>query len=98
MRHTLINVYCLLITVLLSCTPQKTSPFQTTFYIYRFNPPAFIEFSKGFQAIGDVPFSIPPNCGLFNVFPSPIGKFMAIELSCPNGQTVLFLDSNTAAV
>jgi Tol biopolymer transport system component len=66
--------------------------------MYRFDSPAFVEFSEDFQAAGEIPFSIPPNCGLFNVFPSPLGKFMAVELSCPNGQTVLFLDTNTAAV
>jgi Tol biopolymer transport system component len=54
-----------------------------------------IEFSEEFQPVNEIPFSVPPNCGLFNIFPSPIGKFMAIELSCPNGQTVLFLDTST---
>ncbi|HEX5809248.1 MAG TPA: hypothetical protein VFY25_11320, partial [Anaerolineales bacterium] len=31
------------------------------------------------------------------MFPAPIGTFMAIELNCPNGQTVLFLDTESAA-
>src|SRR5215213_2939705 len=85
--------------LVLSCTPQTSQPaLQTSFYIYRFNPPALIEFSTDFQRIGDIPFSIPPNCGLFNVFPAPLGQYMAIELSCPNGQTVLFLDVATEAV
>lgn len=66
--------------------------------MYRFDPPAFIEFSEDFQPMREIPFSIPPNCALFHVFPSPIGKFMAVELSCPNGQTILFLDTNTASV
>lgn len=80
----------------LSCTPApKTpqSPLQTSFYVYRFDPPAFIEISEEFQPVGEISFSIPPNCGLFNTFPAPVGKFMAIELNCPNGQTVLFLDT-----
>ena len=68
-------------------------PLQTTFYIFRFDPPALIEFSEEFQPIKEIPFSIPPNCGLFNTFPAPVGKFMAVELNCPNGQTVLFLDT-----
>ncbi|MEO5886662.1 MAG: hypothetical protein ABIQ77_03280, partial [Anaerolineales bacterium] len=83
---------------LLSCTPATQNPqptLQTSFYIYRFDPPALIEFSDEFQRIGEIPFSIPPNCGLFNTFPAPIGRFLAIELNCPNGQTVLYLDTST---
>ena len=46
----------------------------------------------------EIPFAVPLQCGLFDVFPAPLGKFMAIELNCPNGQTVLFLDTDTAAI
>jgi len=67
-------------------------------YVYRFDPPAFIKFSPDFQQAGEIPFSIPPHCGLLNVFSPPVGRFLAIELSCPNGQTVLFLDTDTSAV
>ena len=84
---------------LLSCTPQTPqAPLQTSFYAYRFDPPALMEFSPGFQPIHEIPFSIPPNCGLFDTYPEPVGAFLAVELSCPNGQTVLLLDTNTAAV
>ena len=84
---------------LLSCTQQTPqSPPQTTFYVYRFDPAALIGFSEAFQTIGEIPFSIPPHCGLFNNFPAPLGEFIAIELSCPNGQTVLFLDTSTSSV
>lgn len=41
---------------------------------------------------------MPPNCGLFDTFPAPIGQFIVIELSCPNGQTVLFLDTHADAI
>jgi Tol biopolymer transport system component len=95
----LITVYCLLFsTLLLSCTPTPTAPLQTSFYIYRFDPPAFIEFSEEFQPVGEIPFSIPPNCGLFNTFSAPIEQFMAVELNCPNGQTVLYLDVESGSV
>ena len=57
-----------------------------------------MEFSTDFQPVREIPFSLPPNCGLFNTFPAPLGAFLAIELSCPNGQTVLFLDTNNSAV
>jgi WD40 repeat protein len=99
MRRKLFTVYCLLITVLFSCSTQTPQPPpETKFYIYRFDPPAFVEFSKDFQVAAEIPFSISPNCGLFNVFPAPLGSFMAVELSCPNGQTVLFLDTDTSSV
>jgi Tol biopolymer transport system component len=97
MRPRLLTVYCLLVTVLFSCTPQPPQlPLQNKFYVYRFNPPSLIEFSKDFQNIREIPLSVPPNCELFNLFPSPVGKYIAMELSCPNGQTVLFLDTDTA--
>src|SRR6185503_2618535 len=85
--------------ILLSCTPETPQPpLQTSFYVYRFNPPAFIEFSTDFQPANEIPFSIPPNCGLFDVFPAPLGNYLAIELSCPTGQTVLFLNTGADSI
>jgi Tol biopolymer transport system component len=90
--------YFLFSPFLLSCNTQTPQPsLQTTFYVYRFDPPAFVEFSKDFQMVKEIPFSIPLNCGLLNTFPAPIGEYLLIELNCPNGQTVLFLDTNTAS-
>jgi Tol biopolymer transport system component len=92
--HFLLSFFCLL-----SCTPAPQTPqppLQTSFYVYRFDPPAFIEFSKEFEPVGKIPFSLPPNCGLSNTFPAPVGSFIAIELNCPNGQTVLYLDTSTS--
>jgi WD40-like Beta Propeller Repeat len=98
MPRRLITVHCLLITVfLLSCstpTPQPPTPTQTSLILYRFEPPAFVEFSEDLQLIKEIPFSIPLSCGLFNTFPAPVGKYLLIELNCPNGQTVLFLDTS----
>lgn len=97
--HRLCSFFFLLSSLfLLSCTRTPQPALTTSIFIYRFAPPALVEFSKDFQPIHEIPFSIPPNCGLFNIFPAPIGQFMAIELSCPNGQTVLLLDADTAAV
>ena len=100
-HNKLFTTYCSLITsflFLLSCQPSPTPPPQPqpSLILYRFNPPAFIEYSEDFQPIKEIPFSIPPSCGLFNTFPAPIGQFIAIELSCPNGQTVLYLDTSTS--
>jgi dipeptidyl aminopeptidase/acylaminoacyl peptidase len=92
--------FLLTFSLLLSCTSPRTSqhPLQTAFYIYRFDPPAFLEFSEEFQLVREIPFSIPPHCGLFNTFAPSLGSFLAIELSCPNGQTVLFLDTSDSSV
>ncbi len=85
--------------LLFSCTPRPAParPLQTSLYTYRFEPPGFVEFSTDFQPTGEIPFSIPPNCGLFNTFAAPQGKFIAIELSCPNGQMVLFFNTDTGS-
>src|SRR5688572_9358631 len=85
------------ISFLLSCTPAHQTPqpsLRSSLYVYRFNPAALVEFSEDFQLIKENPFSLPPNCGLFNIFPAPVGKYMAVELNCPNGQTVLYLDTS----
>ena len=97
MRRTLLTVHCLLITFLSSCSPQAPAPLQTSLIVYRFDPPAFIEYSTEYKPIKEIPFSIPPNCGLNDTFPAPIGSTLLIELNCPNGQTVLFLDLESGA-
>jgi Tol biopolymer transport system component len=85
--------------ILPSCSsPTPEQPLETGFYVYRFDPPELVELSEGFQTIKEIPFSIPINCGLLNLFPAPVGKFMAVELNCPNGQTVVFFDAETATV
>src|SRR5262245_11849839 len=100
MSRTLITACCLLITsfifLLSSCTPQHPSALQIFLLIYRFDPPPFLEYSEDLQLIKEIPFSIHPNCGLYNTFPAPIGNFLLIELSCPNGQTVLFMDTSAS--
>lgn len=87
--------FFLLTTFLLSCTPQPESPTQTSLYLYRFDPPAFVEFSADLEPVHEIPFSVPRDCGLLDVYPAPVGKYLLIELNCSNGQTVLFLDAST---
>jgi Tol biopolymer transport system component len=98
MRRHLRILLPLFAILLVSCVSRTKPPAQTSLYVYRPNPPAFIEFSNDLQVVREIPFSIPPSCGLVNVFPSPIGQLMLIELSCPNGQTVLFLNTETVSV
>src|SRR5574339_888567 len=91
--------YLLLLYSLPSCTSQTPrGPLQSELYVYRFDPPAFIEFSDAFQPVKEIPFSVPLYCSLLNTFPTPIGKYMVIELNCPHGQVVLFLDTETNSV
>lgn len=94
------NVHLLLFTFLLlsSCVPTPALSLETSLFIYRFDVPAFVGFSEDFHVTREIPFSYPVNCGLYDTFPAPIGSTLAIELSCPNGQSVLFLDTSTAAI
>ena len=100
MHSKLTTFFFLLLTscFVLSCnsTPASQPPTQTSLYIYRFDPPAFIQFSKEFQPIHEIPFSIPRDCSLLDVYPAPVGKYLLVELNCPNGQTVLFLDASSS--
>lgn len=101
MRGKWITVYCLLITsflfLLSSCQPTPQALLTTSLLAYRFEPSAFVEYSADFQPVKEIPFSIPPNCGLNDIYSAPVGKFLAVELNCPNGQTVLYLDTSTGS-
>ncbi|HSM70533.1 MAG TPA: hypothetical protein VK851_03235 [Anaerolineales bacterium] len=81
---------------LLSCTSTPPPPLQTSLLVYRFDPPAFLEYTEDLQLTKEIPFSIPVTCGLYNTFPAPHGPFLLIELNCPNGQTVLFLNTSSS--
>lgn len=105
MRRTLITAHCLLVIFVISAclpgivsSPPPASPPAAVFFVYRFELPAFVGFSADLQITEEIPFSYPVNCGLFDTFPAPRGQFLAVELSCPNGQSVLFLDTETGAI
>jgi Tol biopolymer transport system component len=89
---------CFAFLFLCSCSSTPTATAQPSFYIYRFSPPAFVQLSDDFQPGQEIPFSIPPDCSLLGVFPAPTGNLMLVELSCPNGQTVLLLDTDSGSV
>jgi dipeptidyl aminopeptidase/acylaminoacyl peptidase len=57
-----------------------------------------VEYSSDFQPVKEIPFSVPADCSLLDVFPAPIGSLLLVELGCPNGQTVLFLDTYSGSV
>ena len=95
MRAVKLLLFTLLIT---ACSQGKKPSSETLLIVYRYDPPAFIEFSEDLQPVRGIPFAIPLSCGLFNTYPAPLGEFLLIELNCPNGQTVLFLDGSTGSV
>src|SRR5262245_33863893 len=99
LRQLRITNYAVFISFLflLSCSSTSTPqpPSQNTFYAIRSTPLALIEFSPEYKPVKETPLSFPPSCGLNNTFAPPIGKYLAIELNCPNGQTVLFLDTDS---
>jgi Tol biopolymer transport system component len=101
MRGKLLTAYCSLLTAFLfllsSCTPTPQPPLTTSILFYRFDHSAFVQYSADLQPIKEIPFSIPLSCGLDNAFSAPVGKYLLIELNCPNGQTVLFLDSGSGS-
>lgn len=80
---------------LFSCNSALT-PTQTSLYIYRLDPPAFVQFSSDLKPIHEIPFSVPHDCSLLDVYPPSVGKYLSVELNCPNGQTVLFLDASSS--
>ncbi len=41
---------------------------------------------------------MPHDCSLLDIYPALTGKYLLIELNCPNGQTVLFLDTDSGSV
>ncbi|MFT3891942.1 MAG: hypothetical protein QM730_09940 [Anaerolineales bacterium] len=102
MRGKLTTVHCLLITsfifLLSSCTPTPQTPLTTSLLFYNFDKSTFAEYSADIQPLKEILFSIPVSCGLDDAFSAPIGKHMLIELNCPNGQTVLFLDTESGSV
>lgn len=93
--NSLFLAFCVL---LFSCTTPSKTPAQTFLYVYRFAPPAFVEFSADLQKLREIPFAVPADCGILDNYPAPVGEYLLIELSCPNGQTVLFLDTDSGTV
>jgi dipeptidyl aminopeptidase/acylaminoacyl peptidase len=91
MRHALFTACLWLLAACASSTPPQ--PAQTSLLLYHFERSAFLEYSANLQAVRELPFAIPPQCGLYDTFPAPLGPYLLIELDCPGGQTVLFFDT-----
>lgn len=68
-------------------------PEVITFYVFRLNPPALLEYSGDFAIQRELQLDLP--CGLAAVFPAPRGPRLALELSCINGPVVQVLDTES---
>ncbi|MCL4529607.1 MAG: hypothetical protein M1282_09345 [Chloroflexi bacterium] len=86
---------------LLSCTSVKSlspSPFISAFYVFRLNPPALVELSPDNKPTHEIPISIPAGCSLDNLYPSPRGAYLAMELGCAFGQTVVWINTDNGDI
>jgi len=91
--------YIILLSLFACASPAYQPAAQIVFYALRNTPPTLLEFSADLKSITrELPLSFPSDCGFYNLYPSPHGTFLALELSCSSGQTALFLDSETAAL
>jgi Tol biopolymer transport system component len=98
-RLVRITQYALLLPLFACASPAPQPATQTILYALRNTPPTLLEFSADLKSIRRaLPLSFPPDCGLYNLYPSPYGIFLALELSCSFGQTVLLLNSETATL
>ena len=87
----------------LSCVPAKSLspssfPSIPAFYVFRLNPPALVELSSDYKPTYEIPITIPAGCSLDNLFQSPRGAYLAMELSCSFGQTVVWVNTDTGEV
>ena len=77
----------------------KPRPRDThSFYVFRIAPPALVELSSDYKSIYKIPISIPAGCSLDNIYPSPRGAYLAMELGCAFGQTVVWINTDTGKV
>lgn len=101
MRHFSFYISLLPFFLLLSCAPSATiqaQPTQIAFYVFRVDPSALVELSSDYKPIHEIPISIPAGCALDNTYPSPRGAYLAMELGCAFGQTVVWVNTDTGIV
>ncbi|MBI1794382.1 MAG: PD40 domain-containing protein [Chloroflexi bacterium] len=88
---------------LLSCAPSSLSPSTPVqsvpvLYVFRLEPPALVELSPDDKPLREIPFFAPGGCALNNIYPSPRSAYLAVELSCAFGQTVVWANTDTDEV
>lgn len=100
----LLTVYWLLITAFLSaCTPTPApistpAPTSLALYIFRASPPALLQLSADLTAVErELPLSLPQDCVLDGLYPSPQRERLIAEMLCANGSNALAVDLATGA-
>ncbi len=78
--------------LLISCSPP---PASQSLYIFRYEPPALLQIGDDLSIQSEIPFNVPPECSLWDLYPQPAGAYLAIELSCPGGPIVILMDTDS---
>jgi len=72
------------------------SPTDLALYVFRFAPPALLQLSPDLKSVEhETPLSLPQNCSLSGLIPSPQRDRLIAEFQCANGPAALLLDSAT---
>lgn len=72
------------------------SPAALALYVFRSTPPALLQLSADLKSVEhETPLSLPQNCSLSGLFPSPQRDRLIAELQCANGPAALLLDPVT---
>jgi Tol biopolymer transport system component len=93
-RHLRFTLYVLFF-LLSSCSSPAPIPLTTesSLYVFRFTPPALLEFDSDFSIAREIPLDLP--CPLTSMHAAPRGRFLALELACENGPLVQIVDTLT---
>ena len=83
---------------LAACSPRASVPPDPVLYVFRLDPPAFLQLDSAWKPRREIPFVIPESCEVRRVDAAPHGARLAIELGCAFGPAVLWLDVQTATV
>lgn len=73
---------------LTACTARPALP---TLYAIRSTPPTLILFTETFATQKEIPFDLPPDCGVWGDFPAPQGEWLALQLLCGEHEVGLAL-------
>lgn len=79
-------------------TQSPPIPLSTasSLYVFRFTPPALLEYDSNFTIAREIPLNLP--CPLTATHPAPNQPRLALELSCSNGPLVQIVDMDTGKV
>jgi dipeptidyl aminopeptidase/acylaminoacyl peptidase len=85
---------------LTACVTTQSTPIPlstaSTLYVFRFAPPALLEYDSNFTIAREIPLNLP--CPLTATHPAPSGRYIALELECTNGPLVQVVDIPTGEV